>query len=63
MPKIHFKLFSLFSFGFEKKTELILKPGETVLVQEWSWRKFGYTRKWYSIDKKGELVVRKTKVS
>ena len=63
MPKISFKLLSLFSFGFERKTELILKPGETVLVMEWSWRKFGYIRKFYYMDKEGELRVRKSKPS
>ncbi len=63
MPKISFKLFSIFSFGYEKKTELILKPGESAIVQEWSWRKFGFIRKFYYCDTEGNLRVRKATAS
>ncbi len=40
----------LFSFGISKHDEQIkLKEGDTILLRYWSWRKFGYIRKAYSL--------------
>lgn len=42
---------------YEKK-QLILKKGESVLLETWSWRKpFGYIRKIISIDDNGDVNV------
>ena len=57
MPSFSIKFLSLFSIHFSKSTELIMKPGETVLAQEWSWRKFGYIKKFYLVDENGKLNV------
>ena len=40
-----------------------LKPGESAIVQEWSWRKFGFIRKFYYCDTEGNLRVRKATAS
>lgn len=59
MPSFSIKFLGLFSFGYSKSTEIILKRGDTVLAQEWSWRKFKYEKKFYYVDKNGKLKVTK----
>lgn len=44
----------------KRPQEAILKPGDCILVAEWSWnlRKFGWTRKLVCLDEKGDVSVR-----
>ena len=45
---ITFKLFNWFSFS-KTDDHLILSEGESVIVRLWSWRKFGFIRKLYTL--------------
>ena len=61
MPSFNVKFLSLFSFGYDSSsTEFIIDPGQTILVKEWSWRRFGYKKTFYSMSKEGKLSVLKT---
>lgn len=56
MVKFEFKI-PFFGIGMEKDTRLVLKKGDTVLLEEWNWRKFGYIKKFIQIDKDGNIKV------
>jgi len=46
----HLSILKLFSFGVTKHdTQIKLNEGETILLRYWSWRKFGYIRKAYTL--------------
>lgn len=46
----NFSFLKIFSLGFTKHDEQIkLKEGETILLRYWNWKKFGYSRKAYSV--------------
>lgn len=49
----------MFGFGIKRPFELILKRGESALISEWSWRKFGFKRKLVSIDSSGDVKITK----
>lgn len=41
----------VFSFGLSKKEhQTILKNGDTLIVREWKWRRFGYIKKAVTIQ-------------
>ena len=43
-----------------EKHQIILKKGDSILLQTWSWRKpFGYKRKIVTIDDNGDVKVTK----
>ena len=46
-----------FSFKHTRPQDLYLKPGQTIILHVWSWRKLGYTRKFVQCDKDGHLSV------
>lgn len=56
MVKFEFKI-PFIGIGLEKDTRLVLKKGDTVLLEEWNWRKFGYIKKFIQIDQEGNIKV------
>jgi len=51
--------FGPFGFGIRRPYELVLKKGESAIISEWNWRKFGFTRKLVQIDSEGNVNVRR----
>ena len=57
MVKFHLKL-PFFGINIDQKpTQLILKQGETILISEWRWKKFGWIKKLVQIDKNGDVKI------
>ena len=46
-----------FSFLRKVQTEILLQPGQSILILEWSWRQFGYKRKVVMISEDGDIRV------
>lgn len=47
-----------FSFGIHKKEhQTVIKEGETIIIREWKWKKFGYSKKAITI-KDGKIYVK-----
>jgi len=60
MVKWKFKLPFIGGGAEYEKHQIILKKGDSILLQTWSWRKpFGYKRKIVTIDDNGDVKVTK----
>lgn len=54
-----FSLLKLFTIGFSKTDSTIkINEGETILLRYWSWKKFGYIRKAYTL-KDGKIKIQR----
>lgn len=46
-----------FRFGMTRPQPIKLKRGESIIVYEWSWKKFGYKKRLIQIDSSGKPSV------
>lgn len=49
--------FPFFGFGIERESKIVLKKGDSIILSEWNWRKFGYKKKVISIDDQSNVII------